>query len=168
MSKEVEVVNGAEMLCEAASSEFNKFMDETVEDTQRAFQNFMTCAKTLMDIQRSDAENENEVVSREQEKELKSRQIDLEERKLKMEERSQEIELARIKQDAEIEKNRKHDSKVKNILTGASIGVTVLGIIVGCAMTNKTLDVNMESVIRDKDAFNSSKKLLDFFCLSRK
>lgn len=168
MSKEVEVVNGVDLLTEVIGAKYEQALRGSDSEKQQGFNDFISSTKVLVDIQKSENEIRNCDFNRDLEKELKLRQFELDERKIQLEEKSQAIERERLKHEAEVEKNRSKDSKVKNYIAMASIGVTLIGMFASYKMTKKTLMVNMESIISDKDAFNSSKKMLDFFCLSKK
>lgn len=155
-NEEFDVVDGADLLTNVLMKEYNALMESEVgsEKHRAAYASFMAIHKALYEMQKTDVENQSKEAQREDEKannEIRN-----------------EIEKARLELDREIEEDRKKDSNIRKYLDIAAIAVEVVGLLGGIMMTKKTLDVNLDSVMRDKDAVASGRKVFEHFWKSKK
>lgn len=163
-------VDGIAMLMEVIADEREALRNEnlTAEEHQKAFNNFLSGTKVLVEIQKIDVESNNNEARNELERINNEARNELEKRRLEIEAEANELNAARLELDKEVENNRKIDSNVRKYLEIGSLLLTGIGLLTGVIMTKKTLDVNMESVIRDKDAVQRATKIFDHFAFNRK
>ena len=162
MSEEVNNVDdikGVDLLSEVLMNEHKTILSSGVgtEEHKAAFNNFIAGSKVLIETQKIEAETE-----------LENDKVQIERERLNLEKEAREIERARIELDREIENNRKADSKRRNTIDYIAIGLDVVGIVFGAVLTMKTLHVNLDSVISDRDAVSSAKKMFDHFSFKKR
>ena len=163
-----------ELLSDIIDSEYNKYVLEatTPEVKQKAVNNIKVFSSMIIDKYKFDTEMAQKEIQREFEREENEKRREAErienERKHEIEKATLECEKARIAHDKEIEENRKAESVIRKYIDIAEIVFDVVGLVTGVALTNKTLKVNLESVMTDRDAHASARGILEHFRFKKK
>lgn len=97
----------------------------------------------------------------------RERKAEIEERKVDLEERKTLVEEVRVTNEAEAAerdlKQKEKSDRTRLYLEIAGIGVSVLGLVIGCSMAKTAYNVNLESYVANKDAVSSSMKIIEHF-----
>lgn len=163
-----------ELLSDIIDSEYNKYVLEatTPEAKQKAVNNIKVFSSMIIDKYKFDTEMAQKEIQREFEREENEKRREAErienEQKHEIEKATLKCEKARIAHDKEIEENRKAESVIRKYIDIAEIVFDVVGLVTGVALTNKTLKVNLESVMTDRDACASARGILEHFRFKKK
>jgi len=148
-----------------AENDFLESMSVNDQGYKDAMYNFRELYKLLMEEQKAWENNElakqrfeAELAEQEWKKELELRKIDIDERRLIVEESTFEHDCT-IK-EAEIDVKKKHDINERNVQL-IEIGLSVVGTIASFILVKKTLNVNLESFVNDKEAVNAANRLFE-------
>lgn len=176
MDEQKEFTDITELLSDVIGQEYSYVENSEGGSDQhkQAIQNIKTIGELYASIQKNYIDEQAKYDEFNLEKESRMKQLELDEARIAIEREKNEIErdkaqteqlryeMDRESREREL-KNRERQSMVEVGVSVGTLAISLIGLIAGCKITNKTLDVNLESVMTDRDAVQSGRKIFDHF-----